>query len=445
MAQQNIAYYRAAGVGAWAELAYTPGNDFGAFWNSLMGLLPTTGGEVILGPSSTVYRVASSLPAINKPVRVICAPGAVIQMTTSGGGNLFGAMRVTSAGAGTEWIGGRFEDASNYAMNVERNLFDIQAGAHDVHLRDVEFSIANLVAAGQECNAIKVTGTSGTAMVSGALIDGCRFLCDATREATVGTDTEPIGWTCIRMEYAVHAKVRNCTFTHDSPENITSAAPTNIRGILAMHDSLFCSFTGNSGYGLIGLADEHYSGATITGSGTECGLVTVAASTTEGHHFHYSDNFFEVMTGWDFVRLIGGAYGSVHSNTFGRMSAVGSVVRLANATQNIGQATSIQGNRWHNISGPSTLRNTGYCVWMTNQANILLDSSHFTLLNKQGDFNRIPIRVDNGCRDIVIGSVQAGFNNTSPFSYVVWEGPDAMSGTKLLFPTLFPEKPFVVQ
>ena len=157
---------------------------------------------------------------------------------------------------------------------------------------------------------------------------------------------------------------------------------------------------------------------------------------------------FEVVTGYSFIRQIGGNYGSIDNNHFGRIQMTDAVVRLLSSGSGLSDATAIVGNKWHNVSAPSQIRNGGYAVRVSGQQNVIIDGSHFTLVNKQGAYERVPLRVDYGCRDVVIGSTQIGFNQTAtnqfaPFTYIIWEGPDAYSNTKLLFPTNFAKTPFI--
>ncbi len=443
MAQADAGYVRAAGAGAWTEVLY--GGDAGAFINSLVAALPASGGEIIIGPSSAQYRFTGGLGSISKPVQVICAPGANFQPPAAGGGAVGGMLRFTSGGAGSTWTGGQFNEASPYLMTTPRIMIDVQNGAHDVHLRDVVFSIVNTVASTQSCRAVNVAGSSADSVVTGFVMDGCRFRCNSTREATSNTGTDHLGWACIEMEHVTHAKVRGCTFWGGATPQPSSTG--NIRALLIWKDVLFSHFTGNSGCGLLGLSDEQISGTDVIDAGAS-GLIEISNATSEGHHSTISDNNFEVVTGYSFIRQIGGNYGSIDNNHFGRIQMTDAVVRLLSSGSGLSDATAIIGNKWHNVSAPSQIRNGGYAVRVSGQQNVIIDGSHFTLVNKQGAYERVPLRVDNGCRDVVIGSTQIGFNQTAtnqfaPFTYIIWEGPDAYSNTKLLFPTNFAKTPFI--
>lgn len=441
MTQADTAYVRAAGAGAWTEVAYAA--DAGAFINAAVAALPATGGEIIFGPASSTYRFTGAIGSISKPCQIVCAAGANWSFPTAGGGAITAGMRFTSSGAGSKWQGGTFEDQSGYAINSSRTIIDIQNGAHDVHLAEIQFLIANTVAAGVACNVIKVEGTSASSMVSGTRIKDCRFACNATREALASA-----GWTLMRLVNSIHAKVTGNSIHAATPQTSSTGV---IRAVLTAQDMMFWEFSGNTAYGLLGLSDEHLSGGSATGLGTACGLVEFTAPTTEGGHGKFSNNYFEVITGYNLIMLQGGAYGVFENNVFGRAAMVDSVMRLMAGTSNVkGDGTSIQGNRWHNVNcAVTTQRHGGYCVRLSDQKAVLLDSSHFTLMNRQGGFDRIPIRVDNTCENIVIGSTAMGFNMTStnifpPFSPIIWEGTPAYQETRMLFPIHFPRTPFVV-
>lgn len=443
MTQLDAGYVRAAGAGAWTEVAYA--GNAGNFINALIAALPAEGGEIIIGPASAQYRFTGTLASVSKPVQILCAPGAVFEPPAAAGGGVGGCLRFTSGGAGSLWRGGRFSEISPYSLSTPRVLIDVQDGAHDVHLEDIEFNLVNTVASTQSNALVKAAGGSSSSLLSGFQMSRCRFRCNSTREATSYSGSSILGWTAVRLENALQAKVTDCTFWGGATPNLNTG---NIRCIVSMADSEFCTFARNTGRGLLGLSDEQVSGADVIDAGAS-GLVEVTNSSLEGHHSMFEGNNFEVCTAYSFYRQVGGNYGSVKNNHFGRMSMIDSVVRLASNGLGLADGTAIVGNTWHNISGPSQIRNCGYAVRVTGQKNVFIDSSHFMLVNKQGAFERVPIRVDNGCRDIVIGSTQIGFNTTAtnifaPFTYIIWEGTDAYANTKLLFPTNFSRTPFVV-
>jgi hypothetical protein len=222
----------------------------------------------------------------------MCAPGAVFAPPTAGGGAVGGCLRFTSGGAGSIWKGGTFSELSGYALDQARILIDVQDGAHDVHLEDVAFNLVNTVATGQSCALVQVAGASSSSLLSGFQMARCRVRANSTREATSHSSGSILGWTAVRLQNALQAKVEGNTFWGGSTPNLSTG---NLRCIYSALDSEFCSFRNNTGRGLLGLSDEQISGTDVIDAGAS-GLVEITNTSLEGHHSKFEGNNFEVCT-----------------------------------------------------------------------------------------------------------------------------------------------------